>query len=355
MEDLTRRELMTRGSLAALAALIMPKGLALQAQTAATSDLSFVNPEIREDARQLLSNVNALPELSTSTLQTSRQKAKSFAGPALSAPGFTKRSIKGPPGEADVTIYVINAKPGTSRPAILHTHGGGYVTGDALGGIAGLQETAAALDCVIVTVDYRLAPETTFKGSIEDNYAALHWLHATGSDIGVDPRRIAVMGESAGGGHAALLALAARDRGEVPVVFQVLIYPMLDDRTGVTLNPPSPIGTILWTAAKNRFGWRSFLGQEPGTRDVPARAVPARYRSLAGLPSTFIGVGSIDLFVDEDIAYARRLIDAGVSTELVVVPGAFHGFDAVARETSLAKNFTAAKLNALRRAFAPTV
>jgi acetyl esterase/lipase len=352
VENLTRRELMKNGGIAALAALILPEGVVLCAQAAATGDISFVNPELREAARQLLSS-NAMPELSASTLQATREGMKSFSWPPLSAPAFAKRSIKGPPGAADVDIYVVNAKPGTSRPAILHMHGGGYVAGEAVGGIAGLQETAAALDCVIVTVDYRLAPETTFKGSIEDNYTALRWLHANGPEVGADPKRIAVMGESAGGGHAALLALTARDRGEVPVVLQLLIYPMLDDRTGVTLHPPAPIGTLLWTAAKNRFGWHSFLGQAPGTRGVPEQAVPARYRSLAGLPPTFIGVGSIDLFVDEDLAYARRLIDAGVSTELVVVPGAFHAFDAIARETSLAKNFTAAKQDALRRAFAP--
>ena len=351
MANLTRRELIKNGGIAAVAAGILPQSVALHAQTPATSNLSFVNPELREVARQFLSS-NAMPELSASTLHTARQGMNSFASPPLSAPAFTKQSIKSLTGAAEVSVYVINAKPGTSRPAILHTHGGGYVAGEALGGVAGLQDIAAALDCVIVTVDYRLAPETTFKGSIEDNYTALRWLHANGSDIGADPKRIAVMGESAGGGHAALLALTARDRGEVPIIFQVLIYPMLDDRTGVTLHPPSPIGTILWTAANNRFGWHSFLGQAPGTREVPEQAVPARHRSLSGLPPAFIGVGSIDLFVDEDIAYARRLIDAGVSTELVVMPGAFHAFDAIARGTSLAKSFTAAKLDALRRAFA---
>ena len=354
MGILTRRELMIRGGLAAFAAVGLQERIALAAQAAGAPDLSFVAPELRESARQFLANSSGMAELSANTLQATREGMKAFGGALFAAPPFSKRSIQGPPGAPDVTVYVINAQPGGRRPAILHTHGGGYVAGDAREAVPELQKVAAALDCVIVTVDYRLAPETRFKGSIEDNYAGLRWLHANAAELGADPGRIAVMGESAGGGHAALLALATRARGEIPLVLQVLIYPMLDDHTGSTLHPPSPIGTILWTAPKNRFGWRSFLGQAPGTPQVPANAVPARARTLAGLAPAFIGVGSIDLFVDEDIAYARRLIDAGVPTELVVVPGAYHAFDAVARDTNLAKNFTAAKWDALRRAFTPT-
>jgi acetyl esterase/lipase len=214
---------------------------------------------------------------------------------------------------------------------------------------------AVALNCVIVTVEYRLAPETTFKGSIEDNYTALKWVYRNAAQLGIDRNRIAVMGESAGGGHAALLAIAARERGEVPLVFQALVYPMLDDRTGTVTTPTAPIGTLVWTSSQNRFGWQSFLGRTPGTANIPSAAVPARQASLKGLPPAFIGVGSIDLFVDEDVDYARRLIDSGVETELLVVPGAFHGFDGLAAETSIARQFTAAKLEALRQAFAKPV
>jgi acetyl esterase/lipase len=144
---------------------------------------------------------------------------------------------------------------------------------------------------------------------------------------------------------------AISDRGEVPVLFQSLIYPMLDDRTGSTRVPPPHIGKLVWTAESNRYGWRSFLGMEPGGKDVPAAGVPARVEKLAGLPPAFIGVGAIDLFIDEDIEYARRLIDAGVPTELQVVPGAFHGFDIFARDKEIVKRFNAAKVHALRAAF----
>jgi acetyl esterase/lipase len=250
-------------------------------------------------------------------------------------------------------VYVINAAASeVARPAILHIHGGGYVLGSAVEGIPMLQRVAREHDCVIVTVDYRLAPETRFPGSLEDNYAALKWLHASAKSLGVDPTRIAVMGESAGGGHAAMLAIAARDRGEVPIAFQVLIYPMLDDRTGSTRHVPAHIGAYMWTPLSNQFGWSSLLGVPAGSKTVPAGAVPARVENLAGLPPAFIGVGAIDLFVEEDVDYARRLINAGVPTELCVVPGAYHGFDFLAPEASGSKAFRAAWNAALAKAFA---
>ncbi len=257
------------------------------------------------------------------------------------------------PNGPDVTLFVLNEKPGTSRPGLLCTHGGGFILGTAESEVPALQQTAKALDCCIVAVDYRLAPETTWKGSTEDNYAGLKWLHAHAEELGVDSKRLAVMGGSAGGGHAALLALLARDRGEVPLAFQCLTYPMLDDRTASSRAVPWPIGVLGWKAEANVFGWSSFLGMPAGGRGVPAAAVPARAASLAGLPPAFIGVGSIDLFVEEDVNYALRLVQAGVATELIVVPGATHGFDYMA-ETSIAQQFTRARLNALRRAFGIT-
>jgi acetyl esterase/lipase len=157
------------------------------------------------------------------------------------------------------------------------------------------------------------------------------------------------MGESAGGGHAALLAIAARDRGEIPLAYQALIYPMLDDRTGSTRKKPPYMGMVIWDEQRNRFGWSCLLGVPAGSRKVPPGSVPARVENLHGLPPAFIGVGAIDLFVDEDIDYARRLIDAGVAVRLNVVPGAFHGFDAFPG-ASIAKAFRADLIAALREA-----
>jgi acetyl esterase/lipase len=286
-------------------------------------------------------------------LAQTRKSTAAYSQKPLSNMPYEKRMIPVGPGHPDVAIFIINSSPGANRPAILHTHGGGFVNGSAESSVRDLQEICARLDCVAVSVDYRLAPETTFRGSVEDNYAGLKWLHAHAAEIGADPAKIAVMGESAGGGHAALLAIAARDRGEVPVCFQCLIYPMLDDRTGTTSMPPPNVGTLIWNSQRNRFGWESFLGMAPGGRRVPAAGVPARTLRLAGLPPAFIGVGTLDLFGDEDIDYAQRLTAAGVSAELIVVPGAFHGFDTIAKKagTPLGTWFEQAKLNALRRGF----
>ena len=173
-------------------------------------------------------------------------------------------------------------------------------------------------------------------------------------ELGIDVKRIAIKGESAGGGHAAALAIAARDRGEYPICFQVLVYPMLDDRTGSTREVPAHLGHYLWTPASNRFGWTSLLGVPAGSAAVPPNSVPARVSNLKGLPPAFIGVGSIDLFVPEDIEYAQRLVAAGVAVELNVVPGAFHAFDGIAADASLSRQFAQAWREALHRAFTQT-
>ena len=355
MTELTRRELMLAGmTLPGLLALSTTRSaLAALPQAAAAADpLSFVHPELRDAARRAQPLGVALSGMTAETLPTMRGAADALTPPPVETPAVERRTIAGSSGQPDVEIQIINARPGASRPGILHTHGGGYVTGSASASVRPLQEVAAALDCCAVTVEYRLAPETTYAGSVEDNYASLLWLYRHADEVGVDPQRLAVMGESAGGGHAALLAIAARDRGEVPLAFQLLVYPMLDDRTGSTREVPPQMGRIVWTATANRFGWGAFLGQEAGGASVPSAAVPARVSSVEGLPPAFIGVGGIDLFVLEDIEYARRLIEAGVPTQLLVVPGAFHGFDGLAAETDVAQKFNAAKLDALRGALA---
>lgn len=248
-------------------------------------------------------------------------------------------------------IFVLGGKPGTSRPAILHMHGGGFIGGSPVISLGQLRPIAAATDSVIVTVDYRLAPAAPFPGSLEDNYAALLWLYRNAAELGVDTSRIAVLGESAGGGHAAMLAMAARDRGEVPIAFQALVYPMLDDRTGSTRQVPPHIGAFIWTPESNRRGWSALLGLPAGSPQVPAGSVPARIANVAGLPPAYIAVGSIDLFVDEDIAFAQRLLDAGIPVELNVVPGAFHGFDIIAPDTDITRKFLARLVDAMSGAF----
>ena len=350
MAGINRREFSRLGGAAALAALAWRSGIAGAASSEVADPLQHVLPELRPAARQLLEASRMMPPFNDQTISVVRAGGPPQLPLLANVPIRTQQVPVGK-GMPDVTVYVINARAGEQRPAILHTHGGGFVLGSAKQELRRLQEIALELDCVVVTVEYRLAPETRYFGSVEDNYAGLRWMHANALELGIDRSRIALMGESAGGGHAALLAIAARDRGEVPVILQVLVYPMLDDRTGNSRPVPPFIGTILWTAASNRYGWKSFLGKEPGGADIPAAGVPARTRDLSGLAPAFVAVGGLDLFVGEDIEYARRLTEAGVATELLVVPGAFHAFDGLAAETDVAKRFSQAKMNALRRAF----
>ncbi|MFM5954702.1 MAG: alpha/beta hydrolase [Novosphingobium sp.] len=344
-----RRDVLRNLALGGAALSLLPSGAAL-----ADDDpyLRLVHPDLRNVTRMFLPQAGKEAPLSLANLAGRRAGMARFNRPQRPDITVEKRVIAGVRGQPDVALYLVNAKPGEARPAIVNTHGGGFVLGEAMSDVAALQDICAELGTVAISVEYRLAPETTWAGSLEDNYTALKWLHANAASIGVDPARIAVLGGSAGGGHAAMLAIAARDRGEVPLAFQCLIYPMLDDRTGSSRAVPAHVGKLVWTAADNRFGWQCFLGQKPGQIRAPRGAVPARLSDLQGLPPAFIGTGSLDLFHDENVDYARRLNDAGINCELIVVAGATHGFDLAAvfePKNRLVAWFNAAKLNALRQ------
>ncbi len=257
----------------------------------------------------------------------------------------------------DVRIVVYRPEMGSAkgtgkRAGLLHLHGGGFVLGTPERVDLRNKYIAADVGCVVASVDYRLAPETPFPGPVEDCYASLLWLHRQAGALGIDPSRIAVKGESAGGGLAACLALLARDRKEVALSHQFLVYPMLDDRTAsaTEVDPHEYSGEFLWTRENNRYGWRAMLGgKEPGGDDVSPYCAAARAKDLGGLPATFLQVGSLDLFVEENVDYARRLLRAGVPTELHVYPGGFHGFDLVP-DTNIKKQFARDSHLALRRA-----
>ncbi|MFC8796574.1 alpha/beta hydrolase [Promicromonospora sp. NPDC057138] len=241
-----------------------------------------------------------------------------------------------------------SARPRT--PALLWIHGGGMVLGDAAQDSAFCRRMADELGIVVVSAEYRLAPEHPFPTPLEDCYTALQWL-AGQSDV--DPARIAIGGESAGGGLAAALTLLAKERGEIRPVLQLLSYPMLDDRT-VTRTDVDPRRLRIWSAKSNRFGWRGYLGTAASggasDGDVPPLAAPARYEDLTGLPPVWIGVGTNDLFHDEDVAYARRLQQAGVATTLHEVPGAYHNFDSIEAGAAISQAFLAARTAALNEA-----
>ena len=314
--------------------------------------LNLIDPELRDIAVQMEPMLAQFSPMTAEKLETWRSLMESNASPPLENIDVQRRIIPSSAGAPDVPVYVVNAKPGQSRPGILHLHGGGFTAGSAGASLRNVQQIAETLNCVAVSVDYRLAPEAPWPASLEDNYAALCWVCDHAGEIGIDPSRIAVIGESAGAGHAVLLCAAARKRAGPAILFQALSYPMLDDRTGSTRLAPDHIGVIGWNADFNQFGWRSYLGREPGGDDVPEGAVPARLVDLTGMPPTFIGVGALDLFVEEDIEFARRLVVTGVPVEFLLVPGAFHGFDTVAPETVIARKFADARIAALRRAFA---
>jgi acetyl esterase/lipase len=349
---ITRRELLSMGCTLAAAA-VLPRAAQSQspAPAAPVDPMSLVNPEFRPALEAFMKMAGDWGPLNDATLK--QWRSLTFPTPPLApTPAVKEQMIPGPPGAPQVKVYICGDAPGASKPAILHIHGGGYVMGSAFSSRQQIQDLVIAHDRVAVTVEYRLAPETRFPGSLEDNYAALRWMHSNAKELGIDKTRIAVKGESAGGGHAAALAIAARDRGEFPLCLQVLIYPMLDDRTGSSRQLPAQFGKYGWTPQMNRYGWTALLGVPAGAEIVPQNSVPARLANFAGLAPAFIGVGSIDLFAPEDIDYAQRLIAAGVPTELSLVPGGFHAFDGIAPQASLSIQFKQAWNEAIRRAFA---
>jgi len=274
------------------------------------------------------------------------------AAPVPCDPRVQRLEVQVPagPGAPNVRLLVyVPRQPCRARPAVLHIHGGGYVVGAPEFAESANTQLAADLGCVVASVDYRLAPEHPYPAALQDCHAALRWLHEQSDALGVDPRRVAVKGESAGGGLAAALALYARDQGGPSLCFQHLTYPMLDDRTGLGPDPHPYAGDFVWTPERNRLGWEALLGQPPGASDVPGWAAPARATDLRGMPPTFICVGALDLFLEENLEFGRRLTRAGVPLELHVYPGAFHGFGA-AVQARVSRAAARDSREALRRA-----
>ncbi len=280
---------------------------------------------------QLLTLLDTIPyvELNPETLALMRGAPMVFpvSPEDVARTTMATHAAPGLDGAPDVPVIVYRPADAEGElPCILHIHGGGYVLGSAGAGEASHRPLAANLGCCTVTVDYRLAPETPHPGPVEDCYAALAWVMSHAAELKIDPARVGVMGESAGGGLAAGLALLARDRGEHRLAFQHLIYPMIDDRTCADADPHPYVGEFVWTPQRNHFGWKSLLGAEPGGDGISPYAAAARAEDLAGLPPTYIATGALDLFLEEDLEYARRLTRAGVAVELHVYPGAYHGF-----------------------------
>jgi acetyl esterase/lipase len=314
--------------------------------------LALLDPALREV-------VISLPELAAlpaGGLQQARDAAAALVageGPPA-ADGVhiedlqVPRPYKG--GPVGVRLYRPVQSAASPRPAVLHLHGGGYVMGCPAYGDTRSIEQVQELGCIVVSVDYRLAPEHPYPAALEDAYAALRWLHAQAPVLGVDPARVAVAGESAGGGLAAALALWTRDQGGPPLCLQLLDSPMLDDRTSVGALPSALAGQFIWTPDHNRFAWQAYLGDRAGGADVPHHAAAARAADLAGLPPAFISVGALDLFAVENLDYARRLLAAAVPVELHLDPSACHAYMMVP-EAQASVAYRRDSLAALRRAF----
>jgi acetyl esterase/lipase len=231
---------------------------------------------------------------------------------------------------------------------LLWIHGGGYIMGNLVIDNYSLKRMCEATNCVIVAVDYRLAPENPYPDGLEDCYAALKWTARSGDQLHIDKTKIAIGGGSAGGGLAAALALLARDRNEIKIAFQLLVYPMLDCRN-ITPSSYAIEDPRTWNREKNLFAWDAYLGKLAGKDVIPPYASPSLAKDLSGLPPAYVSVGDLDLFLDETIDYAQRLLQAGVPTEFHIYPGAIHGFDGN-EETTIAKRAIAEKKHAIMKA-----
>lgn len=272
------------------------------------------------------------------------------------APGVTteERFIDGPDGNR-IRVLVSASVDGPRTGGMLWLHGGGQIVGSSDGYAAQNRYLAQQSGCVVVAVDYRLAPEDPYPAGLEDCYAALRWLHESAADYNIPAERIAVAGESGGAGLAAGLTILARDRGELPVSAQFLLYPMLDDRTGTPAEPdPLPYaGEFVVRQPTLDFIWNSVLGREPGGDDVPVAAAPARADDLAGLPPTTLLVGDLDILVGENLRYARTLIRSGVPTDLHVFPGSYHAFMTMAPQADVSVRALEEFVGAITRHFQP--
>ena len=311
------------GQLAAVAVLATVVGVATTIMRSRLRALSSVAPDLRTPLLLLpiapasLGHARLIRRLLTRT-------------PLHAEPGIEVGSTRASSGDRTPIrlLTVQRSDRGSTSAGLIWIHGGGTVIGTPKQALQLCARFADELDVVVACPEYRLAPEHPYPAPLEDCYTALCWIHEHADELGIDANRIAIGGDSAGGLLAAATTLLARDRGGPPVCFQLLEYPMLDDRTA--LRDVGPERSLVWSPAASRFGWTSYLGHPPNEHDaVSPYAAPARSEDLTQLPAAWIGVGTLDLLHDEAVDYARRLTDAGVHCELHVVPDMYHGADTI--------------------------
>jgi acetyl esterase/lipase len=311
----------------------------------------LIDPEMRVplDAQNaaLPGGFNSIPDI-VERRAMAEQLSAARRPPPNPAVAIEERTVPGPAGAPDVTLRIYRPVSGSSpRPGIYFIHGGGMILGSARrdDGIASM--FCEQLGATVVSVEYRLAPENPHPAHVEDCYAGLEWTARHADELDIDLGRLAIYGASAGGGLVIATALMARDKGYPAVTFQMPIYPMIDNRHETpSSHEITDVG--VWDRDGNIEAWAWYLGD--GKADD--YAVPALAENLAGLPPAYIDVGTVDLFRDEDIAFAMRLMTAGVPVELHVWPGAYHGAENLAPEAELSRRIWAARVEAMRRALA---
>ncbi|MGW6443082.1 alpha/beta hydrolase [Lentzea sp. NPDC055074] len=305
---------------------------------------------------ELLPWLDMLPQLTMTdheALLAARDQQSALAGlmPAyepVNTIDVRDETVPGPSGAPDVPVRVYGrAGRENPVPGLVYIHGGGFVIGSVEMFESHVLKIVDQLDVVVVSVDYRLAPEHPFPAPVEDCYAALVWTATKADELGIDPARLGVGGESAGGGLTAGTVLLARDRGGPGLAFQLLGIPELDDRLD-TESMRDYVDTPLWNRPNAIYSWTAYLGTEPGGDDVSPYAAPARATDLSGLPPAFVTTCQYDPLRDEGVEYARRLAHAGVPTELRLYPATFHGSSLI-ESAEISRRMFADEVEALRR------
>ncbi|MET8755551.1 alpha/beta hydrolase [Streptomyces sp. NPDC004667] len=295
-------------------------------------------PALDSELSTLLAGLPPVPRLDPEVLALLRRLPQAPVAPLLDRHRADLREITVPARDGTPIPLAVFAPSRADRtapaPCVYWMHGGGMVMGDRFSQIDIPLEWLDELGAVVVSVDYRLAPEATGTVLVDDCYDGLLWVAEHAAELGIDPARIVIAGASAGGGLAAGVALLARDLGTPRIAAQMLICPMLDHRSTSTSSHQYADGPGSWTLQMNEFGWRSVLG-DAGEDEVPAYVSPARADDLSGLPTTYVDTGSAELFRDEDTDYATRIWAAGGQAELHVWAGGFHGFDTLFPQASL--------------------
>ncbi|WP_123043223.1 alpha/beta hydrolase [Cohnella candidum] len=304
--------------------------------------LSRVNPELQEGLNALL----------TLRLPDDLPMARQFTPPPFAKSDAVLTTVRyisgGDENEMLIKIYEPAGREGRRLPALLWIHGGGYVLGHPDGDDGLCEDFVKTADCVVVSPDYRLAPEYPYPAPIEDCYAALVWLAEAAEDLKIDPSRIAIGGASAGGGLTAALALLARDRRGPAVCFQMPLYPMIDDRN-VTPSSHEITYPVVWNRANNVEAWKLYLGDH-AFGEISPYAAASRATDLRGLPPAYTCVGQLDPFRDETLHYVAQLAQAGVDVEFTLYPGGYHGFEHVNPKSEIGQRARDGYLNAMVRA-----